>query len=183
MSSRTPNTFYDFFPSTLPDGPPPRGHFPIDVRSLRREFLQLQAKAHPDLHPAEHKVRAEATSATINEAFKTLANPLLRAQYLLSLQGVNVAEDDTAKVEDPELLMTVMEAREDIEAAEGESELGPMREENDERIRVSEETLEAAFKEHDLERATAEAIRMRYWVNIKESLDNWEVGQPTVLQH
>ncbi|WYZ34921.1 hypothetical protein EsH8_I_001197 [Colletotrichum jinshuiense] len=183
QENKLPTTHYEFFPITLPDGPPPKGHFPIDQRALRREFLRLQAKAHPDMHPAELKTRAEATSARINEAYKTLSNPLLRAQYLLSLRGVDVANDETLKVEDPELLMIVLEAREEIEEATQESELEGQRAANDERIRGSEQVLEQAFRQDDIETAKREAVNLRYWVNIHESLNNWEPGKPIVLQH
>lgn len=183
-STAPPKTHYDLFPTTLPDGPPPNGHFPIDLRALRREFLHLQSQYHPDLHPAgPQKTRAEATSALINDAYKTLSNPLLRAQYLLSLRGVDVANDETLKIEEPDLLGLVLEAREEIEEAEEEEELEGPRKENQERIGVSEEVLERAFKEDDVEAAKREAVRLRYWVNIKESLDNWEKGKPVVLQH
>lgn len=182
-SPTVPQTHYDFFPQTLPDGPPPKGHFPVDTRALRREFLQLQAKAHPDMHPAELKARAEATSSRINEAYKTLSNPLLRAQYLLWLRGVDVANDETLKVEDPTLLMTVLEAREAIEEAVEEHDLDELRRENDARISASEEVLEGAFAGDDIELAKREAVKLRYWVNIWDSLHNWERGKPVVLQH
>ncbi|KAH7257113.1 hypothetical protein BKA59DRAFT_469337 [Fusarium tricinctum] len=182
-SSAPPSTHYHLFPETLPDGPPPTGHFPIDTRALRREFLRLQARAHPDMHPAQDKVRAEATSALINEAYKTLSNPLLRAQYLLSLRGVDVANDETLKVEEPELLMLVLEAREEIEDAEHEEDLDEPRAANDARIAESEQILERAFQNDDIEAAKHEAVRLRYWVNIKESLDDWERGKGVVLQH
>lgn len=135
------------------------------------------------MHPQADKKRAEALSARINEAYKTLQNPLLRAQYLLSLRGIEVAEDETAKVEDPELLMEVLEAREQIEEAESEEDLVEMKTVNEERIRASEEVLENAFKEDDIEAAKSEAVKLRYWINIKESIDGWEKGKPVVLQH
>ena len=127
-----PQTHYEFFPKTLSQGPPPAGPFRIDTRELRKEFLQLQAVAHPDRHPAHLKSRAEGTSARINEAYKTLQNPLLRTQYLLSMRGIDVAEDETLKVEDPELLMEVLDTREDIENAQQEEDLAAMKEVNDE---------------------------------------------------
>ncbi|KAI0141422.1 Fe-S protein assembly co-chaperone HscB [Pestalotiopsis sp. NC0098] len=183
-SPATPQTHYDFFPQTLPTGPPPAGPFSIDVRALRREFLALQGQAHPDLHPPAMKSRAEATSARINEAFRTLANPLARAQYLLQLQhGLDVAADETAKVEDPELLMEVLEAREQIEEAQDEAELAPLREANAERENESVALLEDAFAKADLEAAVRECVKLRYWVNIRESIDNWERGKPVVLEH
>jgi molecular chaperone HscB len=182
-SNPIPQTHYEFFPKTLPQGPPPSGPFNVDTRELRREFLQLQAVAHPDRHPHNLKTRAEATSARINEAYKTLQNPLLRAQYLLSLRGIDVAEDETAKVEDPELLMEVLDAREEIENAGEEEELEEMKRINEERIEKSEAILDEAFKRDDIEGAKGEAVRLRYWVNIKESLDAWERGKPVVLVH
>ncbi|KAH6648342.1 Co-chaperone HscB, C-terminal oligomerization domain-containing protein [Truncatella angustata] len=182
-STAVPQTHYEFFPQSLPQGPPPSGPFGVDVRALRREFLQLQGRAHPDLHPPQMKSRAEATSARINEAFRTLSSPLLRAQYLLSLRGLDVANDETAKVEDPELLMEVLEAREEIEEAAEESELEPLRARNAEREEESIAELEKCFTENDLEGAMRECVRLRYWVNIRESINNWEPGKPVVLEH
>ncbi|KAH7171122.1 hypothetical protein EDB81DRAFT_191010 [Dactylonectria macrodidyma] len=182
-SASPPQTHYDLFPETLPDGPPPTGHFPIDTRALRREFLRLQARAHPDMHPAESKARAEGISARINEAYKTLTNPLLRAQYLLALRGVDVANDEALKVEEPTLLMMVLEAHEEIVEAESEEDLKAPRDENDARIAASEQALEHAFQHDDVDAAKHEAVRLRYWVNIKDTLDNWEKGKDVVLQH
>ncbi|KAK3938065.1 HSCB C-terminal oligomerization domain-containing protein [Diplogelasinospora grovesii] len=190
-------TYYALFPETLPSGPPPNGPFEIDVRALRREFLRLQAAAHPDFHhsasssssssghSAERR-RAEATSALINSAYKTLSSPLSRAQYLLhEIYGVDLVGDEAGShgTADPELLMTVLEAREAVEEAQQELDLEPLRAENEGRIKDAEEALARAFKEGDLETAKSEAVRLRYWMNIRESVDNWERGKPVVLQH
>jgi molecular chaperone HscB len=176
-------THYQFFPSTLPSGPPPHGRFVIDTNALKHEFLRLQSRAHPDVHPPENKLKAQALSARINEAYKTLQSPLLRAQYLLSLRGIEVAEDETAKVDDPALLMEVLDAREQIEEAESEDDLVNMKFENDVRIEKSVKILEEAFESDEIGIAKEEAIKLRYWMNIKESLDQWERGKPVVLQH
>ncbi|UKZ79542.1 hypothetical protein TrVFT333_007299 [Trichoderma virens FT-333] len=184
QAAQQPLTHYDIFPETLPLGPPPAGHFPIDTRALRREFLRLQARHHPDMHPpGPLKTRAEATSALINDAYKTLTNPLLRAQYLLSLRGVNVATDETMQVDDPSLLAVVLEAHEEISDANKEEDLAELRAVNDARIGKSEDVLEKAFREDDVPAAKREAVKLRYWVNIKQSLDNWEEGRPVVLEH
>ena len=79
--------------------------------------------------------------------------------------------------------MEVLEAREEIEEAEGEEDLQQPGLVNEGRIRGSEKVLEKAFLEDDMELAKREAVRLRYWVNIKESLDNWEKGKPIVLEH
>ncbi|OCL08038.1 Co-chaperone Hsc20 [Glonium stellatum] len=179
-----PQTHYDLFPQTFPHGPPPASPFTIDLAALRKEFLALQARAHPDLHPPPHKPRAQALSARINDAYRTLCSPLQRAQYLLSLRGIDVSGDEAARVEDDVgLLDEVMEAREAIEEAGGEEEVEVLRAVNEARVESSVRGLEEAFAGGDVEAARREAVRLRYWVNIRESLDAWERGSPVVLVH
>lgn len=89
---------------------------------------------------------------------------------------MDVGEDDAARVDDPALLMEVMEAREVIEGAREEGDVVGVREENEGRIRTSEEVLAGAFARDDIEGAREEAVRLRYWVNIRESVGNWEEG-------
>ncbi|KAF2770318.1 Co-chaperone Hsc20 [Teratosphaeria nubilosa] len=175
-------THYDFFPQTFPSGPPPKSPFSPDLKQLRKEFLQLQAKAHPDLAPDNQKRQAEALSARINEAYKALQDPLKRAQYLLSLQGIDV-EDESAKMSGGELLMQVMEAREAVDEVESEADLVGLREENEGRIAESVVVLGKAFAEGDLVQAASEAVRLRYWVNIGESIQGWEKGVGGGVNH
>ncbi|KAK5174335.1 molecular chaperone [Saxophila tyrrhenica] len=171
-----PQTHFDFFPNTFPNGPPPKSPFTPDLQALRREFLQIQAKSHPDMAPANQKRQAEALSSRVNEAYKAIQDPLKRAQYLLSLRGIDV-EDESAKLAENELLMEVMEAREAVDEVESEEELGSIRDENNARIGQSVEVLEKAFAKDEMERAAQEAIRLRYWMNIEESIHGWEKGK------
>ena len=181
------HTHYHFFPKTLPSGPPPHGPFTPDLNQLRREFLQLQASAHPDRHPEDRKAYAQALSAKINEAYKTLSSPLLRAQYLLSLRGDHSHSDDAAQLGegegDQELLLEVLELRERIEDAETEVEIEEMKVENEKRLAESVRVLENAFARDDLETARREAVRLRYWVNVSDTLREWEKGKPVLLNH
>lgn len=87
------------------------------------------------------------------------------------------------KLDDQELLMEVLEAREEIEEAETEDGLFPLRTINDARVEESIKRLGELFMVDDLEKAKVEAVRLRYWINIKESLDAWEKGKPVVLTH
>lgn len=205
-SQHAPLPYYALFPQTLSTGPPPSGPFSIDVRALRREFLQLQAASHPDFHhnaassssssPSStttsptHSVsrrKAEALSSHINAAYKTLSTPLLRAQYLLAERyGIDLAGDEASSLTgppDPALLMEVMAAREVIEEAASEEELEEVRAENNERIQRCLEELEKAFEREDVASAVRETVRLKYWDNIRESIDAWEEGKPVMLQH
>ncbi|KAI3395908.1 hypothetical protein diail_693 [Diaporthe ilicicola] len=202
--------YYDLFPESLPQGPPPQGPFEIDVRALRREFLRLQATSHPDYFhsastssadgtstdnnnnnaAAKMRRQAEAASSHINAAYKTLSHPLSRAQYILAERyGVDLAGDEAgshhapAKT-DPTLLAEVLEAREAIDEAEAEGDLEPLAEENEGRIGRCVEGLRAAFAEGDVDGAVGEAVRLRYWESIKEGIRGWEKGVGGgILQH
>ncbi|KAI4102603.1 MAG: hypothetical protein L6R37_004316 [Teloschistes peruensis] len=187
-----PRSHYDLFPSSLSSGPPPNGSFHVDPSSLRREFLQLQARAHPDRHQGADKAKAEAASARINDAYKTILNPLARARYLLSLRGVEMGEDESIAGSpsapggdmDAGLLMEVMEVREDIEAAQSRAEIEQMKAANEERKRASEDSLDHLFRSGDIEGARRETVRLGYWVNVGTALDNWEkVGDGRVSEH
>lgn len=81
------------------------------------------------------------------------------------------------------MLMEVLDARERIEEAASEEDLEEMKTENDVRIEDSVKILEKAFERDDIVQAKEEAVKLRYWINIKESLDQWEAGKPVVLQH
>jgi molecular chaperone HscB len=81
------------------------------------------------------------------------------------------------------LLLEVLEAREVIEEARSEEDLEALKEENEARIRECEEAIGRGFATGDVEALKREVVRLRYWVNIREGIDNWEPGKPVVLEH
>lgn len=97
--------------------------------------------------------------------------------------GVGGDGDGEGEVGEGELLMEVMEVREAIEGAEGQEEVEGLKGVNEGRIKESVRVLEEAFRGDDVAGAKREAVRLRYWMNIKESLDAWEEGKPIVLVH
>lgn len=79
--------------------------------------------------------------------------------------------------------MEVMDAREAVENAEEEHELDHIKKENEERIRITEERLGERFEQGDWDGARELAIRLRYWVNVRESIAGWEKGQGGGVNH
>ena len=176
---------YDLFPATLSAGPPPNGPFDIDLAALRREFLNRQADTHPDrqMDPSL-KAKAEGTSATLNENYIKLRDPLQRARMILLMQAdIDLENDEAAKEEDSELLMSVLEARETIEEAEKEEDLCTLKDENEKNIEESVGILGTAFANADWDAAKKETIRLRYWMNLRQAIHEWEPGKPVVLVH
>lgn len=99
-------------------GLPPRYHF--DPEKLDAAYHALQRSVHPDRYAAageaERRVALQS-SARVNEAYRALKDPLGRAQYLLSLRGIDaLAETDTALP--LEFLQRELERREAMDAVQ-----------------------------------------------------------------
>src|SRR5437762_14228066 len=78
-------------------GLPQRYRF--DQEELDAAYRSLQRVVHPDRYAAagdaERRVALQS-SARVNEAYRALKDPVGRAQYLLSLRGIDaLAEKDT----------------------------------------------------------------------------------------
>ncbi|EFW22149.1 hypothetical protein D8B26_001131 [Coccidioides posadasii str. Silveira] len=186
FAAQTPDisNHYTIFPNTLPQGPPPASPFDIPIPNLRREFLALQALVHPDKYPSgATKQRAEALSAHINDAYRTLSDPLTRAQYLLLFQhGIDVTSENGAKThpQDPETLMQVLETQEMIEEAENEATISGLKSENEGRVNETVRALGAAIDRGDVDEAVRECVRLRFWYSIRDVLREWEPGMRDV---
>lgn len=178
-AASAPHTYYSFFPNSLPLGAPPRGPFGLDPAALRREFLSLQSRAHPDMHPAgPDKARAEGMSARINDAYRTLLSPLRRAEYILSLQGgeeegSNNGAQERVEGEEGGFLAEVLDVRERIEEAEAGEEVEELGRENEERVKGCENVLAELLQEGRWEEARKEVARLRYWMGIRDVVQSW----------
>jgi molecular chaperone HscB len=142
--------------------------------TLKREFLQLQSETHPDkagsVDPNDAlRKKYENRSIQLNNAYKTLTNPLLRSEYLLKLQGIDALSERNS-LEDKMLLMEVLELREALMEVDSEEELIRLNEENDTKIQESEDTLQQAFANNDLETAKNETIKLSYWQSMKQQI-------------
>lgn len=80
--------------SLLPPPPPATTYFAlfgleptfaVDAGTLKRSFLQLQQKVHPDMYSGKGEVEdwAKAWSGKVNDAYKVLLNERERGEYLV----------------------------------------------------------------------------------------------------
>ena len=91
----------------------------LDGAALDRAYFAAQRLWHPDRfvgRPAEERARASTEAAGLNDAYRTLKEPLSRAVYLAALNGIDLPGDGRT-IDDPELLMEAMEAREELQEA------------------------------------------------------------------
>lgn len=170
--------YYD----VLLDGQTPS--FDIDHGLLRRNFLKYQQVVHPDSFSQKEEIErklAETQSSWINHAYSTLKDPLLRAQYMLKLQGNEIGEEE--QVTDPELLMQVMETREEIEMAKTEEQIDKVRQHNEQNMDDVINRLSGAFKQKDLDRARQLTNQLQYFQRIAQAVNIWEPGKPVIISH
>jgi molecular chaperone HscB len=112
----------------------------IDMATLEREFYRLSRKLHPDLFARatvrEQEWSTEKTSQ-LNDAYRTLKEPIARTAYLLELEGVKLEEQsrnatDTARqsgaekkqVVPPDLLEEVFELNMQLEEMRMNKQMG-----------------------------------------------------------
>lgn len=107
----------------------------------------------------------------VNEAYKTLLSPLLRAHYLLKLENITLEESPVQM--DPEFLMNMLEINEKL----GENlEAFPTHIAIDIRQQMDEnmKQLSAALNSMDMQKAKEILARLQYFHNINEKLTELE---------
>lgn len=67
----------------------------IDLAALEREFYRLSRRLHPDVYArasAQEQDWSIEQSSRLNDAYRTLRDPIERTEYLLGLEGVKLEE-------------------------------------------------------------------------------------------
>jgi molecular chaperone HscB len=93
--------------------------FAIETEALERSYREIQSRVHPDRFAAAGDAERRASlqwTTRVNEAYRTLKDPVQRGRHLLELHGVDVAFETNTQMP-PEFLMQQMELRERLEEA------------------------------------------------------------------
>ena len=199
--------FYDVL--GMPYNTVPANGWRIDQRELKALWRRTMAIAHPDRlvnkDQDEQQLGAQQ-SAIVNKAYETLDQPLSRALYLVRIMnvcacvmipltyvdvdpqlqraGVESVEEGMS-VEDPSLLMEVMELQETLQDAEDQATVDQVGAANQEHLRDVLHELDAAFAapHTDTDRIRQLAVQLRYWTNIEKAVREWQPGQRVELHH
>ena len=148
----------------------------IDVSALEREFYRLSRKLHPDLYARASGQEQEWSlekSSQLNDAYRTLKDPIARTQYLLGLEGVKLEEQSKAATEQarasgeekkqvvpPEMLEEVFELNMQLQELRMSKQLGEADLEIIEQLRAAKESFERRLNDLQAELNT-------YW-------DQWD---------
>jgi molecular chaperone HscB len=112
----------------------------IDTAALEKQFYAMSRKLHPDRfasRPAAEQEEALRQSSLLNDAYRALKDPILRTQYLLKLEGVELEEQSKAatdkaretgvekkQVVPPELLEEVFELNMQLQEMRAAKQMG-----------------------------------------------------------
>jgi len=94
--------------------------FTLDTTSLAERYQALQRRYHPDnfaTQPEAKRLEALQYAANINQGYQALRKPLPRAEYLLSLHGYDI-NNEQHTMHDTEFLMAQLTLRESLEEIE-----------------------------------------------------------------
>src|SRR5438105_11083583 len=108
-----PSNYYDFFGL--------EHRLDLDLRDLEKRFYTLSREHHPDrfsLKSREEQQYALDATALLNDGYRTLRDPLARAEYLLKENGFDIGEQGSKNVP-PEMLEEVFELNMALEELRG----------------------------------------------------------------
>jgi molecular chaperone HscB len=153
----------------------------LDLDDLQKRFYERSRQWHPDKFTrasAADQKRALDMTAVLNDAFRTLRNPVTRAEYFLQQNSVELAKEAPA-----ELLEEVFELNMALEELRGGDELArtqldAAREKFTATLAEIDEELAGLFERYDSahERSTLEELgrglnRRRYVSNLIREVD------------
>ena len=90
----------------------------LDVSALEKQFYRYSRKLHPDLHArasAQEQDWSLAQASLLNDAYRTLKDPVERSKYLLQLQGVQFDDNKNPPKVPADLLEEVFELNMQLE--------------------------------------------------------------------
>ena len=173
----------------------------MDVATLEKRFRDLSRQIHPDRFakgdPRARRASMER-SVQLNNAWKTLKDPVKRAEYLLSLSGLEVGGEEGTVRTTPagrervpvpqELLLEVMELREgllDARAEGDEARVQALAAEVRGRKERGMSAVAAALEQvpPDLERASRELVAVRYYDRFLDEVEAHEDGSDLGVSH
>lgn len=149
--------------------------FAIDQTQLSTTFRELQKQFHPDnfaMHSDSERLAAMQKSTQINDAYQTLKNNCLRAQYLLLLAGVDIALEQRT-LQDTSFLMQQMQWRETIASftEDDEQEIESFSENIQEQVIDLELVIEEQLNNKQFEDAADSVRKLKFMLKLQIELE------------
>jgi molecular chaperone HscB len=144
----------------------------LDADDLKRRFYERSRQWHPDKFSrasADEQEKALEMTAVLNDAFRTLRDPVARAEYFLKEKGFELSKEAP-----PELLEEVFELNMALEELkEGDESARPQLIEARDRFVAMRDSIDQSLAATtDLEEVRALLNRRRYIKNLIREVEN-----------
>lgn len=116
----------------------------VDVKALERSFYRLSRDVHPDRFATaalEKQQWSLEQTSLLNDAYRTLKQPVSRTEYLLRLEGVTLADEKSTAKPPADLLEEVFELNMQLEEMRANRSMG----EDDPQLRRDLQAAQAQF--------------------------------------
>ncbi|MFN3186926.1 MAG: Fe-S protein assembly co-chaperone HscB [Nannocystaceae bacterium] len=149
----------------------------LDRDALEHAYLQRAAAAHPDKvaqDDASAKRAAMEASAAINEAYRTLRDPVKRAEYLVKLAGrdLDSSDPDSGAPQMPQsFLIEMIEHRERVAEAQAGGSLDALRDDIEAQESDALSAAVSAIDGGDHEAAARHLVVRRYLQRLLDEID------------
>ena len=123
----------------------------VEMGALEQKFLQLSWKLHPDNFvnaTAEEREISLKRSSELNDAYRTLRDPVARVEYLLAIEGAR-KDGQNKQQAPPELLEEVFELNESLDELREVKASGGDTASLKHRLEAAEKNFEEKLKEVD----------------------------------
>jgi molecular chaperone HscB len=143
----------------------------LDAAALEREFYRLSRRLHPDVYARASYQEQDwslANSSLLNDAYRTLKDPVKRTEYLLKIEGIISPDEGGAKKEDrvpADLLEEVFELNMQLDEMRMTRQMGEDDAQLQKDLLAAKENFDAQFKSTD-------AALEKLW-------DRWDAGIDT----
>lgn len=148
--------------------------YSIDSAGVKKCYLSLQTLLHPDKFATSSQTEQDFSSShstLVNEAYKTLIDPLKRGLYLLELNG-HILDSETVEGGEEGLLNNIFLLNFQVEESEDSVELKEILTEVEESIGDEIESANNHFDEHEFLLAKQAIIKLKYYFNIKATIED-----------
>jgi molecular chaperone HscB len=140
----------------------------LDTAALEREFYRISRRLHPDVFARASQQEQDwslASSSLLNDAYRTLKDPIKRTEYLLKLEGVaGSAEAGTTKDDrvPADLLEEVFELNMQLDEMRMTRQMGEDDAQLQRDLLAAKDNFDAQFKSSD--------------AALEELWDKWDAG-------
>lgn len=156
--------------------------YQVDLAAVSKAYQALSQTTHPDKFATageREKLLAVQKNAQVNDAYQVLKSPVMRAEHLLGLRGVELKHEQKT-LQDNMFLMQQMEWREaleDIQASKDEDALFAIDDEIKAHIKDHLTQLEHALDQKSAEsdlNAAQEVRKLKFMYKLRNEIEQLE---------